>query len=462
MNQKLKKGIFTVLLANIVNVIFSLATNLLLPKYLSVESYAGIKTFQLYVSYVGILHLGYVDGIYLKYGGKTLGENLDEDFALSLSTIKVFQIVFTSVLFLASLFTKDWIVALFTITILPQNVSNYFKFLYQATGDFKLYGRIMNFSTISTFAINMFLLFLVRTDSYKLYIILYVLLYYVIWIVLEIQFRNNHIIKKTDWFSWRELVLNIKAGFLLTLGNISSMILTSLDRWFVKVLMSTTDFAQYSFAVSIENFLNLAITPVTTTLYNYMCCETSIEKQKKLFRFIIIFATVLPASAFPVKLILENFLQKYIYANKVIFILFAAQMFNIIVKSIFVNLYKVNRQQRRYFIKLVVILIVNFIFNIVFYQFQQIKEAFALGTLFSSLLWFVISVVDFRYYEIKFNEYFYLFSELVLFLFCGLYFNAIIGCLIYSIATVFMIAVFMNTTLVTLIQKGKEITKKRI
>ena len=53
MDKKLQKGILAVLIANMVNVFFSLATNFLMPKYLSIESYAGIKEFQLYVSYVG-------------------------------------------------------------------------------------------------------------------------------------------------------------------------------------------------------------------------------------------------------------------------------------------------------------------------------------------------------------------------------------------------------------------------
>ena len=80
MDKKLQKGIFAVLLANIINVIFSLATNFLLPKYLSVESYAAIKEFQLYVSYVGLFHFGFVDGIYLKSGGKDLNKKLDSNF----------------------------------------------------------------------------------------------------------------------------------------------------------------------------------------------------------------------------------------------------------------------------------------------------------------------------------------------------------------------------------------------
>lgn len=93
MDKKLQKGIVAVLIANLVNVAFSLATNFLLPKYLSIESYAGIKEFQLYVSYVGLFHLGFVDGIYLKYGGKTLGKDVDKEFSTDLSTMCIFQYI---------------------------------------------------------------------------------------------------------------------------------------------------------------------------------------------------------------------------------------------------------------------------------------------------------------------------------------------------------------------------------
>ena len=44
-------------------------------------------------------------------------------------------------------------------------MSNYFKFLYQATGEFDLYGKAMNLTTISTFVLNMVLLLFLRTDS---------------------------------------------------------------------------------------------------------------------------------------------------------------------------------------------------------------------------------------------------------------------------------------------------------
>ena len=64
-NNSLKKGMIKVLMANVLTLMFSLLTNFILPKFLSVESYSEIKTFQLYITYIGVLHFGYEDGMYL-------------------------------------------------------------------------------------------------------------------------------------------------------------------------------------------------------------------------------------------------------------------------------------------------------------------------------------------------------------------------------------------------------------
>lgn len=68
-----------------------------------------------------------------------------------------------------------------------------------------------------------------------------------------------------------------------------------------------------------------------------------------------LFAVVVPAAAFPVKFILKIFLINYIDANSVIFFLFSAQIFYTIIRSIYVNLYKVQRKQKKYVMKLRII-----------------------------------------------------------------------------------------------------------
>ena len=153
-------------------------------------------------------------------------------------------------------------------------------------------------------------------------------LYFLIWIVLDVYFRKNHVLQKGTLFSFNSFLSNIKAGFLLTLGNLSSIFLTSMDRWFVKALMDTLAFAQYSFAVSVENFLNLAITPVTTTLYNYFCRVSDEGEHRKVFNYVAVFATIIPAAVISSKIHSGSFFDQ-IHLNRFcgcVFALFRADI----------------------------------------------------------------------------------------------------------------------------------------
>lgn len=460
MDKKLQNGILAVLVANAVNAFFSLATNFLLPQYLSIESYAGIKEFQLYVSYVGLFHFGFVDGIYLKYGGKTLDKNVGDEISTDLFTMGIFQIFVTIAALAVAIILKDKILILFALSILPQNMSNYFKFLYQATGEFDQYGKTMNLTTISTFILNMILLLVVRTDVVYWYVLGYVLLYFVIWVILERYFRNKYSLNKGIRGSLANCVSNVRAGFLLTLGNVSSIFLTSMDRWFVKALMNLLAFAQYSFAVSMESFLNLAITPITTTLYNYFCQENDMEAQRKVFNYVVVFATIVPTAAFPVKFILEIFLTKYLDSTMVVFLLFSTQMFYIVIKSIYVNLYKAQRKQKIYFAKLLAILAVGFVFNCVCYAVVHAKESFAVGTLLSSIMWFFLSGADFRYLRLSKKTGLYIFIELFVFLLLGISLPSVIGCLCYVVVTIVLLILLMNETFSNLVMYGGTMIRK--
>ena len=144
MTKSLKLGMIKVLMANVLTLVFSLLTNFILPKYLSVESYSEIKTFQLYITYIGILHFGYEDGMYLKYGGKRNDEISGDDLQTNLYTLRIFQIVVTAITVVIAIFLKDAVFLAFSLAILPVNLVAYFKLLFQAIGEFGKYGRIIN------------------------------------------------------------------------------------------------------------------------------------------------------------------------------------------------------------------------------------------------------------------------------------------------------------------------------
>lgn len=467
MSNSLKKGIFYVFLANVINLIFNLITNFVLPKKLSIGSYADIKTYQLYVSYAGLFHFGFVDGMYIKYGGKNINSIDKRDLKINLNTLRLFQIIISALFLFVSIITRDIVLIFFSVSIVPLNLGNYFKQLYQATGEFSLYGKIMNITTALIFIANMIWIFIFKVDNPFYFLASNVVAYIIVWIFLEIDCKKyiGNIKSIFPTFSFKELITNIKAGILLTIGNLSSILLTSMDRWFVKALLNTVAFAEYSFAVSMENFMNTAVTPVTITLYNYFCKTIDHKKIHNVRNYIMIFSTAIVACAFPAKFILEKYLHKYTNSIDVMFLLFAAQIFYIIIKSIYVNLYKANRQQRLYFVKLASVIFVGFLFNIICFKIVGVKESFAVGTLLSAIYWYILCIVDFKWIKLNVKELLYPFFEMAIFLICGFYLKAIIGFIIYIVCTIVVAKIFMtkeiDIILKTAIRKIKLSYKKK-
>ncbi|MFQ6990126.1 MAG: hypothetical protein ACLRRS_11745 [Faecalibacterium prausnitzii] len=163
MDSKLKNGMLIVFITNVINLMFSLITNFILPKFLSIDTYAGIKEFQLYMSYIGLLHFGYVDGVYLRWGGKEISEKNGNSFKISLVTLVWLEIVISLIIAATAVALSNSLLLFFALSVVPVNVNSFYKYLYQATGNFDKYGRVMNLSTIATFFMNVAIVFLGKT-----------------------------------------------------------------------------------------------------------------------------------------------------------------------------------------------------------------------------------------------------------------------------------------------------------
>ena len=81
-------------------------------------------------------------------------------------------------------------------------------------------------------------------------------------------------------------------------GDFVSKFFSSLDRWFVKTLMDTYNFAMYSFAVSMENLVNTFMTPVTVSMYNYFCKGHNRDDIMRIKNAALIYGFVIIAGAY--------------------------------------------------------------------------------------------------------------------------------------------------------------------
>lgn len=455
-----KKGLFYVFVATGIGFVISLINGFIFPKYLSVETYADIKLYQLFVSYVGILHLGYADGMYLRLGGKDLNNENKKDIVSELNTFKIFQVIINIIAIIISIALKNKVLIMVSLSILPVNIINYLKNLYQATGLYDLYSKYTTTNNIMLFAINIILLFCFKTDNSDYYIIGNLVVYVINWILIELAIKHKFFKKVKGKINIQYLYKDIKDGILLMLGNFCTVIFTSIDRMFSNYLLGTFKFAYYSFATSVESLLNVFITPISVTMYNYLCINKDTDKVNRIKKILLIMTSFLIASAYPVKWIINNYITKYNEASNIIFILFSAQLLSIIVRCIHNNLYKSEKKQKRYFKIILITTLLAAITDYIGYIILPANESLAFATLLINIIWFVIAEIDFKRYRYKLKDYLYIITILITYLITGLVVtNAILGFIIYILINIILCILFMNKEILYIVNEISKILK---
>ena len=430
--DNLKHGIVLVFIANFINLAISLVNGFVLPKYLPVDAYAGIKTYQLYATYVGVLVLGYADGLYLKYGGKSISSISNKEINTFRTNMIVFQGIMTILFILIGFIINNIILMLAALILVPANLIQAFKNLLQATGEFKTYSKLLNYMSIMNFVGSMILLIVFKVQEAYYYVGVMVVVNFIVWFILEFKLKKAYNYKFGFNLSFSDLKENIKSGIVLMLGNFSSILMTSIDRWFVKFLLTVPDFAYYSFVVSTESLITLFINPIVTTMYNYICKLKDYSSLVRIKRMCLIISVFLVSAAFPIKFILEVYLKKYIPSVNVLFILFSTEILFMLIKGIYVNIYKARKQQNLYFRQLVISIIVGCVLNTIFFYIFHSIEGIALATLISVIIWYVMCCFSVKEIRPDWNEIVVLIISITLFILCGLFFWSVLGFIIYA------------------------------
>ena len=120
--------------------IFGFIQSLIIPKYLSTTDYGYWQLFLLYTTYVGILHLGFLDGLLVRWAGKDF-EAFREEIPTTFRFILLEQGVTVGILImivgLVDISYKEIALAVLVNAIIV-NLLTFFLFTAQAAKRFKL------------------------------------------------------------------------------------------------------------------------------------------------------------------------------------------------------------------------------------------------------------------------------------------------------------------------------------
>ena len=87
----------------------------------------------------------------------------------------------------------------------------------------------------------------------------------------------------------------------------------------------------------------------------------------------------------------------------------------------------------------------GFVTNVGFYMITHTKEAFAVATLVTTFIWYILCQLDFKEYVMPAKSQTFIIAEVIAFLLTGNLLPSVIGFLFYIIITFIMTAILMRS-----------------
>lgn len=464
---KTYKSILKVASSNLIYLLSSILVGFLLPKIIGVTNYGYYKTFTLYATYIGLFQIGIVDGIYLKYGGKTYDELDKSTFNFYSKFLFCLELLFSAILLvIAILFLESDIRFIFvcmSIYLLFYNISNYYKFISQITSRFNEYSiRTIIKSILTTILIiSLFLVYYFTSNilSYKVYLVCFIsieglLMLWYLHTYRELSFRkaNTNINKK------KEIISLVKIGVPLLVANLCSTLLLTVDRQFVNIFFELEEYSIYAFAYNMLSLITIVATAISTVLYPTIKSSNgdSGENYKSLTTAILLFAFCCLVAYFPLCIFVDYFLPSYTYSLIIFRIILPGVAMSTVITSVIHNYFK-KIEKNLFFLGIcILMLILSIGFNFLAYYFFGTMEAISWASVIVTFIWYFMGEL---YLKKKFmirtlSNNLYMIVMTLTFYIVTLISNIFISLIIYVILLLIISFVFNCKTILKFLKKG--------
>lgn len=258
--------------SNLLSLLISTLVVLIVPKMIGVNEYGYWQLYLFYASYVGFLHFGWSDGIYLREGGKSYKE-LDKNQIFSqFYMLTLMQICLAILIMIVSRGilqdeNKRVIINLIALTMVITNIRSLPIFVLQATNRIKEYAHI----TITDRVIYFVLIILALMFGAKSFEVLIIadVLGRIISLLFSIHYCKDIIIRPFSElkFSFIEALNNIRVGSKLMLAYIASLMIIGVIRFGIERVWDVETFGKISLTLSASNLMMLFINAVGLIMF---------------------------------------------------------------------------------------------------------------------------------------------------------------------------------------------------
>lgn len=244
---------------------------LVIPVLLGLSEYGYWQIYIFYTVYIGVFTFGYGDGLYLKYGGYKLFDlplkRLRTANALYLVMLAVGALVLVAIAWANADQNRQIVLLAIAANVVVLGITSNISLTLQATNHLEGYAFLNSADKVF---FTLALIALVREDFQNFeYLILADLGAKLVVMVILFhrysQLFTGTLIRLAD--GAREFGDNVGAGMQLLLANLSGMLVLGIGRIIVEYFGALSDYAYYSFAISLANVVLMCVTALSIVIY---------------------------------------------------------------------------------------------------------------------------------------------------------------------------------------------------
>ena len=403
-----------------ISMLTGIVMSLILPKFITVETFGYWQLFLLYASYVGLLHFGAGDGIYLRLGGQYFDKIDRCSLYPQIQLVSVSQIIFAAVIAIyACIFvddaTRQFIFLALSAFIVVDNVYKILSFVLMATDKMIFNSRTVIIDKVLMLLSTVLLIVFIKLPNAKLLISAYVCSHIVVLIITLAKFKGifkfHRVFNKQNY---KSVVGLASVGIVLTLSNLMSTLIVGSCRLIVERYWDITVFAQLSFAITISVFILTFVSQISYVLFPYLRRMNADNQRTVLRDSNFVLTCVVPylyAFVFPLYYFILLWLPKYVeaahYMTLIAPICFYEMRMSLLFNTYFKNLNKIRPLLIINIVTVVVAVLLYFV-SVWVHSMEYISVSVLISLIFKTLM---MQYYLYRHYQLS-REYIYL-SDIV-------------------------------------------------
>lgn len=446
-----------------IGVALGILKSIVLPMILSVSDFGYWQIYLLYVGYLGVLAVGFNDGLLLKYGKYDLEKLKNKDLGSTILLFLFFQILIMiiaiSIIWLIGDESKKILFVLISINIPLVGLNGVFLTLFQSTNQIKKYSY---FSIVDKVLMIITIIGMLTLEYNNVLSIIAVdIITRVISVILMFWEFKVFFYKAQRIFSKRnfiELLSNVKIGFYILMSNLVAMLLIGYSLFLIERSMPIESYSIYSLGISTTNILLLFIVAASVFIFPRLSrlslkeLDYKIKYIKELAVYLAILLTVI---YFIIHQIILTFLDQYLVLLNFLPFIFLSVVVQFEYNVVLIPYSKVLRKEKVIFSVNSIILFFNIIvttFSVIILKSLLITSIFIYLTFLSRnflLKIFLFGFIKRKKYEVIII---YLISQII-FLFSMYMFSNVTYALITYIFFVISIYLIKRKNIIMLIKE---------